>query len=61
MTWEERNPGVATQAARLVGAAEAGGSTVETLPVDTEDHSRQLVARHPEVAEWVTGAVAACA
>ncbi|WP_162799223.1 alpha/beta hydrolase [Nocardioides sp. 616] len=60
VTWETRNDVVSGNAATLV--ARAGlPSPVHPLPVDTEDHSRQLVANHPRAAEFVLEAVLSCA
>ncbi len=60
VTWETGNPGVAENAQRILDRAEQAGSEVRTLPVDTDDHSRQLVLNHPEVLDFFIAAVDSC-
>lgn len=61
VTWESRNAGVDQNAAHLAAQAAAQGQQVRELAVDTEDHSRQLVANHDEVRDFIVDAVASCA
>ncbi|WP_162599933.1 hypothetical protein [Nocardioides solisilvae] len=60
VAWETGNAGVADAARWLLDLAEAQGGDTRDLAVDTDDHSRQLVARHPDAAALVTDAVASC-
>ncbi|MEZ5096611.1 MAG: hypothetical protein R2731_11130 [Nocardioides sp.] len=62
VTWETGNPGIADLAASIVAhAGEQGLPTPHQLPVDTTDHSRQLVLRHDEVTAFLLDAVRSCA
>lgn len=58
--WEGRNDGIVAGAAHLAEAARRQGRRVHELEVDTDDHSRQLLANHVEVAGLVERAVASC-
>lgn len=61
VTWEEGNAGVADGAKRIADRAATEGSDVHTLPVDTDDHSRQLVLNHADVRDFLLAAVRSCA
>ncbi|WP_181312244.1 alpha/beta hydrolase [Nocardioides campestrisoli] len=60
VTWETQGAGVSASAELLAARAVEQGSALRELGVDTADHSRQLVATHPEAAELVIDAVASC-
>lgn len=62
VTWEAQNPTIAGTV-RLVreAAAAQGLAAPHLLPVDTMDHSRQLVLNHPEVRDFLVEAVGSCA
>lgn len=57
---ETGNQQVSAYAAALTGAGRSADARTHALPVDTDDHSRQLVEQHPEVQKWITDAVATC-
>ncbi len=60
VTWETGNPGVADTAERIADRASTDGRDVHTLPVDTDDHSRQLVLNHPDVRDFLLDAIDSC-
>ena len=62
VTWETKSEPVSANAAAITAAATKQGlAAPHTLPVDTTDHSRMLLGRHPEVADFVRQGVATCA
>ena len=62
VTWESQNTGIAGNADRIQRAAAAAGhEPPQMLPVDTMDHSRQLVLNHAEVRDFLVEAIESCA
>ena len=63
VTWEEGSASVAANATSILARArstEGGSSSPHALPVDTDDHSRQLVLNHPSVQRFFLDAVRSC-
>jgi pimeloyl-ACP methyl ester carboxylesterase len=61
VTFEQGNPAIAQTSADLAAALKSRGQPeVHLLPVDTDDHSIDLVNNHDEVRAFVTEAAASC-
>ncbi|MFT3874691.1 MAG: hypothetical protein QM714_18915 [Nocardioides sp.] len=61
VTWETGNAGIDDNAKLILSrAGDEGLKDFRQLPVDTTDHSRQLILNHPEAADFVTQAIESC-
>lgn len=61
ITWESRAPGIVAEVGAIQRALSVQGRTApHELAVDTKDHSRALIAKHPEAAAFVQQAIASC-
>ena len=60
VAWETKNPPIVRDANAVIDAVDAAGGEAQTLDVETADHSRQLLSKHPEVATFVREGIASC-
>lgn len=62
VAWESQNPAIESTVELIRrAAADQGRAEPHLLPVDTMDHSRQLVLNHGEVRDFLLEAVSSCA
>lgn len=61
VTTESGNQTIAGNARALLDRSRAGDRAVRELSVDTDDHSVDLVQKHPEVQDFLAEAVRSCA
>jgi pimeloyl-ACP methyl ester carboxylesterase len=61
LTWESQNAAIVSNVERIRASASAQDNPEpHTLPVDTMDHSRQLMLNHAEVRDFLLDAVSSC-